>query len=298
MSQVVAERDHHVISGALLPFRAEAVDFLFAGLRDALKLKKGDALRLSQDQLMGCAPIFTSAWLFIEIDRALTPDQPQFTNSDGDDVLFHDLRYPLASGVTQKAVAERLDRVKGFLAEGPKFWNWLATRKARGGKAGGGIMLDTQMEGATVLGSLELTGKTLLVTVNSAERATKVQTLIGADAGDLLRAPLTTIRTVEQMRDDQRRDGPSDAADEIPPEIARQLMRDHLGKHCRETLEAPIPALGGKSPRQAVRTSAGREKVIDWLKMLENRSAKQGEGPIAEYDFGWRWVDLGLKEYR
>ncbi len=54
--RVVAERDHHVISGALLPFRAEAVDFLFAGLRDALKLKKRDALRLSHDQLMGCAP--------------------------------------------------------------------------------------------------------------------------------------------------------------------------------------------------------------------------------------------------
>lgn len=296
--RVVPERDHHVISGALLPFRAEAVDFLFAGLRDALKLKKRDALRLTHDQLLGCAPIFTTAWLFIEIDRALTPDQPQFTNSDGDDVLFHDLRYPFATGVTQKAVAERLDRVKGFLSEGPKFWNWLATRKGRGGKAGGGIMLDTQMEGATVLGSLELTGKTLLVTVNSAERAAKVQTLIGAAAGDLLRAPLTTIRTVEQMRADQRRDKPSEAADEIPPEIARQLMRDHLDKHYRETLDAPIPALGGKSPRHAVRTAAGREKVIDWLKMLENRSAGHGVGPIAEYDFGWMWVELGLQEHR
>jgi hypothetical protein len=296
--RVVPERDHHVISGALLPFRAEAVDFLFAGLRDALKLKKRDALRLTREQLLGCAPIFTSAWLFIEIDRALTPAQPQFTNSDGDDVLFHDLRYPLASGVTQKAVAERLDRVKGFLPEGPKFWNWLATRKGRGGKAGSGIMLDTQMEGATVLGSLELTGKTLLVTVNSAERAAKVQTLIGAAAGDLLKSPLTTIRTVDQMRADQRREGSREEADEIPPEIARQLMRDHLDKHYRETLDAPIPALGGKSPRQAVRTAAGREKVIDWLKMLENRSAGHVEGPIAEYDFGWMWGELGLQEHR
>lgn len=296
--RVVAERDHHVISGALLPFRAEMVDFLFAGLRDALKLKKRDALRLTRDQLLGCAPIFTAAWLFIEIDRALTPAQPQFTNSDGDDVLFHDLRYPLASGVTQKAVAERLDRVKGFLPEGPKFWNWLAARKGRSGKAGGGIMLDTQMEGATVLGSVELKGKMLLVTVNSPERAAKVQTLIGAAAGDLLRAPLTTIRTLEQVRADQRRDGPREAADEIPPEIARQLMRDHLDKHYRETLDAPIPALGGKSPRQAVRTPAGREMVIEWLKMLENRSAGHGDGPIAEYDLGWIWVELGLQDHR
>ncbi len=296
--RVVPERDHHVISGALLPFRAEAVNLLFAGLRDALKLKKRDALRLTRDQLLGCAPIFTSAWLFIEIDCALTPAEPQFTNSDGDDVLFHDLRYPLASGVTQKAVAEQLDRVKGFLPEGPKFWNWLAARKGRGGKAGDGIMLDTQMEGATVLGSVELKGKTLFVTVNSAERAAKVQTLIGAAAGDLLRSPLTTIRTVDQLRADQRSERPGKAADEIPPEIARQLMRDHLDKHYRETLDAPIPALGGKSPRQAVRTAAGRDKAIDWLKMLENRSAGHGEGPIAEYDFGWMWSELGLEGHR
>lgn len=296
--RVVPECDHHVISGALLPFRAEAVDFLFAGLREALKLKKRDALRLSHDQLMGCAPIFTAAWLFIEIDRALTPAQPQFTNSDGDDVLFHDLRYPLASGITQKAVAERLDRVNGFLPEGTKFWNWLAPRKGRGGKADGDIMLDTQIEGATVLGSLELKGKTLLVTVNSAERAGKVEALISAAAGDLLRSPLTTIRTVDQMRAEQRQDGPREAVDEIPPEIARQLMRDHLDKHYRETLDAPIPVLGGKSPRQTVRTTAGREKVIEWLKMLENGSAGHGEGPIAEYDFGWMWVELGLQEHR
>lgn len=296
--RVVAERDHHIISGALLPFRAEAVDFLFAGLRDALELKKRDLLRLSRDQLMGCAPIFTAAWLFIEIDRALTPTQPQFTNSDGDDVLFHDMRFPLASGVTQKAVAEQLDRVRDFLPEGPKLWNWLAARKKPGSKASGGIMLDSQMEGATVLCSLELKGKTLLVTVNSAERAAKVGALISAVAGDLLKSPLATIRTVDQMRTDQSHDGPREGADEIPPEIARQLMQDHLDKHYRETLDAPIPALGGKSPRQAVRTASGRKKVVEWLKYLENGSARQADGPIAEYDFGWMWDELGLRDLR
>ncbi|WGR63102.1 hypothetical protein E3U26_20630 (plasmid) [Paracoccus ferrooxidans] len=296
--RVVPERDHHIISGALLPFRAEAVEFLFTGLRDALKLKKRDALRLNREQLMGCAPIFTAAWLFVEIDRALTPIEPQFINSDGDDVLFHDMRFPLANGVTQKAVAEQLDRVRSFLPEGPKFWNWLAARKKQGSKASGGIMLDSQMEGATVLGSLDLKGKTLHVTVNSAKRAAKVEALIRSAVGDLLKSPLTTIRTVDQMRADQRSDEPREGTDKIPPDIARQLMQDHLDKHYRETLDAPIPALGGKSPRQAARTAAGREKVIDWLKMLENRSAANGEGSIAEYDFGWMWVELGLQDHR
>ena len=131
--RVVPERDHRVISGALLPFSADSSDFLFAGLLDAQKPKKRDTLRLSRDQLRVCAPVFTAAWLFTEIHRALTPVHPKFTNSDGDEVMFHDLRFPLAAGVTQKDVAARLDRVKGFLPEGSQFWNWLAGRKGRGG---------------------------------------------------------------------------------------------------------------------------------------------------------------------
>lgn len=296
--RMVAERDHHVISGALLPFSADAADFLFAGLRDALMLKKRDALHLTSEQLKGCAPIFTSAWLFTEIARALTPVEPQFSNSDGDDVVFHDLRFPLAAGVTQKNVAARLDKVKALAPEGPKFWNWLAARKPRGGKAMNGTMLETQMDGSTVLGSLELKGKTLLVTVNSAQRAAKVEMLIAEAVGNLLKRPLTTIRTVEQLRAEQRRDGPREEAEEIPPEIAMLVMQDHLDQHYRETLDAPIPALGGKSPRQAVGTTAGRKKVIDWLKLLENRSAKHDDGPIAVYDFGWMWAELGLEGHR
>ena len=296
--RVVAERDHHVISGALLPFSADASDFLFAGLRDVLKLKKRDALRLTREALHSCAPIFTAAWLFTEIARALTPVQPKFSNSDGDAVMFHDLRFPLASGVTQKEIAARLDRVKGFLPESPQFWNWLAARKVRGGKAHLGTMLETQMAGASVLGSLELKGKALLVTVNAAQRAEKIEAMVTEACGDLLKRPLTTIRTLEQMRSEHRSEKPQEAADKIPPEIARQIMRDHLDKHYRETLDASIPALGGKSPRQAVGTAAGREKVIDWLKLLENRSAGRGDGPIAEYDFGWMWAELRLQDHR
>lgn len=296
--RVVVERDHHVISGALLPFSADASDLLFDGLRDVLRLKKRDKLRLNRDQLLGCAPIFTAAWLFTEIPRASTPAQTKFSNTDGDEVVFHDLRFPLATGVTQKDVAARLDKVKGFLPEGPKFWNWLATGKGRGAKATDGITLETRMAGGTVLGSLELKGRALLVTVNSAQRAAKVGAMVTAAAGDLVKPPLTTIRTVEQMMAEPRPERRQEGADAIPPEIAKQVARDHLDKHYRETLDAPIPALGGKSPRQAVRSEAGRQKVVEWLKFLENRSAAHRDDPIANYDFGWMWVELGLQDRR
>ncbi|OZA08556.1 MAG: hypothetical protein B7Y02_12540, partial [Rhodobacterales bacterium 17-64-5] len=276
--RLVVERDHHVISGALLPFSADAMDFLFAGLRDALRLRKPDKLRLTEDQLLGCAPIFTCAWLFTELQRALSPPNPKFCNSDGDDVMFHDLRFPFAVGVTQKELAARLDRIKGIVPESPKFWNWLAPKKRRSTKAAGGMMLDSEMEGGTVLGALEVKGKALFISVNSASRAAQIEGLLMDGAGDLLKHPLTSIRAVEQMMAEERPAPFQDGADEIPPEIAMQITRDYMDKHYRETLDSPVPALGGKSPRQAVRTATGREKVIEWLKLLENRSAKRGEG--------------------
>ncbi len=296
--RVVAERDRHVISGALLAFSADAVELLFDGLRGALKLKKRDALRLTKDQLRGCAPVFTSAWLFTALPRAMFPPQPTFCNSDGDDVMFHDLRFPLAAGVTQKEVAACLDGVKNFIPEGPRFWNWLAPRRNRPHKQASDMMLDSQMTGCTVLGSLELKGKSLLVTVNSAARAAKVEALVTEAAGERLKRPLTTIRTVEQMMAEERPERPQEGADEIPPQIARQITHDYMDTHYRETLDAPLPALGGKSPRQAVRSAVGREKVLEWLKLLENRSAQNDDAAIGEYDFGWMWAELGLQDHR
>jgi hypothetical protein len=43
----------------------------------------------------------------------------------------------------------------------------------------------------------------------------------------------------------------------------------------------------------------GREKVVVWLKTLENHSAKRPVGdPIGEYDFGWMWRELGVEALR
>jgi hypothetical protein len=54
--------------------------------------------------------------------------------------------------------------------------------------------------------------------------------------------------------------------------------------------------LGNRSPRKAVKTDVGREKVVAWLKTLENHSANIGDpnDPMATYDFSWLWAELGV----
>lgn len=59
-----------------------------------------------------------------------------------------------------------------------------------------------------------------------------------------------------------------------------------------------MAALGGKSPRQAVRSAVGRKKVFEWLKLFEDRSARHDDSGIGEYDFGWMWTELGLQDHR
>lgn len=301
VARVVPVRDHHLISGGVLPFSAEAVEMLFSGLRDALRLRKTNTPRLTVDQLRHCAPIFSGAWFFTHLPGLLNPQAPHLTNTDGDELEFHELHFPFAPRVTEGQVTATLSRVPHLSRDGSKSWDWLARKKPAVGKkkeAAPGLALETFSEGGTVLGALELKGKALILRVNSKERAARGEAMIMAAAGDLLRPPLTTIQTVEQaMRDRDARGAPMDAA-EIPPEVARQIMQDHLDRHYRDTLDQPIPVLGGKSPRQAVRSASGRRKVVDWLKYLENSSARTKGSSLADYDFRWMWEELGLAEER
>jgi hypothetical protein len=40
--------------------------------------------------------------------------------------------------------------------------------------------------------------------------------------------------------------------------------------------------------------------VVDWLKDMENRAARASDciDPMACYDFGWIWQELGVAESR
>lgn len=137
---------------------------------------------------------------------------PHLTSTDGEKLLFHAIRFPFATGVLQTQVAAALGPVKDLEEDSPKSRSWLAPRSvaSRAKRRRRGLALDTFVKGGTVLGSVEIKGKAS----------------IRAAAGDLPRPPLTTIQTVEQMMEQLKEHGnrTHDKADEVPPEIARQVM--------------------------------------------------------------------------
>jgi len=152
-------------------------------------------------------------------------------------------------------------------------------------------------DGTTVLGNIEIKGRSLIVNVNSAARAERAIAMLCAALGRLVAAPLTQIQTVEQMMA-QQRNGPRPAS-EVPPEIQTKLVHATLDKQYRALLEQPVPMLGNLTPRAAARTKSGREKLAVWLKHLENRSRQPvATDPMTTYDFAWLWRELKVEDLR
>jgi len=106
------------------------------------------------------------------------------------------------------------------------------------------------------------------------------------------------MQSIEQLMASQKAPLPSKL--DMPEEERSAIIRDGLDRHYRNLLDQPIPVLGNKSPRAAVRTANGRIKVVDWLKTLENHAAKSPgrSAEIANYSFSWLWTELGVAELR
>lgn len=81
------------------------------------------------------------------------------------------------------------------------------------------------------------------------------------------------------------------AAEQIPDEALRELMAQLYGNWA----DIPIPALGKKTPRQAVVSEQGQRAVIDLLRSYEHAELRRVRGQgAAPFDFGFLWEQLGL----
>lgn len=299
-ARIVPIMGKNVLAGGLLPFTPQTTDMLFDALRQMFGKKNVKKLpTIKNEDLQAAASIFTLSWLFDTLEGMA--NVPSLQNSAGDDLLFHDIRFPLASGATQKAIAAQVNVIPGMSQENAKFWNWLEVELKSKGKKSIGPSFDTTVDsGLRVLGNVEIKGRFLHLATNSAKRAKKGQALVQQTLGELVRTPLTEIRTIEQMMAERPTQNQTEAAANIPSEVAEEVVRQVMERQYREMLDQPVGMLGNKTPRQAVKSVSGRQKVADWLKYLENQSAKQADtvDPMATYSFEWMWRELGVLDLR
>lgn len=119
---------------------------------------------------------------------------------------------------------------------------------------------------STVLGRIEIYGQKMKVEVNSNKRAENIKKEIEKRLGSRAKYKTMEIRSLESMLEEGQQKG-LDAGtqpnqDDLMqlPEVQEQ-MRHMLQGHWQNWIDERIPALGGKTPRQAVKTPDGKESV-------------------------------------
>jgi hypothetical protein len=299
--RVVPERKAHILSGVLLPFTAEAANILLDGLRSVEgKRRKSATINIDNETLASIAPLFTTAWLFDFLPKALGLQMPVIQNTDGDELMFHNVRFPLKRGTTANDIAALLDTEPEMSRENEYFWNWLKPSGkiiplASGpGKLAFGTSID---DGRTVFGNIEIKGNALVLSVNSANRARTGTAALTKLLGKAVGKPVTEIETIEQAA--RSRQGPPPESG-IPPQEATELIHNMMDQHYLKTLNQPVGMLDNLTPREAAESAKGRKKLVEWLKFIENRSGQQPNDadPMATYDFSWIWTELGVEHLR
>jgi hypothetical protein len=309
------------ICGGVLPFEHETAEAFLEAWRGFGKLSKDEKRELAKDaigedvdddavadlsateMLRASSSMFTTFWLIDLIDGIQDPAIPNLRNADGDELVLCEVCYPLAAGTTADDIQESLETCSEFRPTSANSWSWISLEKptAASGDADAPESLTFETwdeDGALVLGNMDLKDGVLVLAANSPKRADTGRALLSEILEGLVGQPSVKTESVEQIMTSHRAAMPQE------PDIAEEdrcaITHEYLDRHYRDVLDQPVPMLGGETPRAAVRTDSGRTKVAEWLKMMENRTAKSAgsNNTMGNYSFGWLWTELGISELR
>jgi hypothetical protein len=254
------------------------------------------------DALRASSSIFSTFWLVDAINRVRNPVLPRLHNVDGETLVLCEVSFPVAPGTTAEAIRAILETRPDFRPEGPTSWNWIRQGKPAAASTGAGEQAQRSLtiesweeDGTLVLGDLDIEDGVLTLAVNSAKRSETGCALLSEMLGSLVGKPSVGMENIAQVMASHSTAMPAPL--DVPMEQNRDIVHGFLDRHYREVLDQPVPMLGDETPRAAVKTEAGRIKVADWLKMMENQTAK-ANGPMRNYSFGWLWAELGIGELR
>jgi tetratricopeptide (TPR) repeat protein len=178
---------------------------------------------------------------------------------------------------------------------GKSQWTWLKRGKSKDWEIHepekGSVILKSEMirgKGElrwTSLGTVTLTPKKLELWCISKERLDRGKITLKEVLGDDIQHRIDTYEDMVKKAMEGARRGSSAEQDEMPEEFYPYFSKE-MEEFVKKWIDEKIPALDGKTPREAVKTPEGREKVEELLKDWENmeeRKRKVGE-PYIDID--------------
>ena len=261
------------------------------GLRKKLRMKIAKQNRdMVGDDLLRYADAIRLTYLTI---RNGLNRRPQLANTDGDPLVFHSLKYRIESPErTFEALAPlALGQSKEELLDDAEFGK---DRKLHS------VAFDWRKKGNakipswdnTILGNIKISGRFLVAEVNSENRAKRLRAEIDKRLGASATHQSTTIRTADDMlaTAPKRINAQAKKDDEFVEALlrdpeARSRIHDVIQKQVEDWVHQKIPALGGRTPLQAVGDPDGREIVESLLLDWEHRTAESAYQPGIRPDF-------------
>ena len=210
---------------------------------------------------------------------------PQMRNTDGDALVFHRVHYKIDSA------QEAFDALKSLcVTESPKQIlsgaELDAAGRVRNVEFPWSRKGHKQMRALTntILGHIRIEDRNLKIEVNSAERAAQIRREVEARLAGRAKYRTTEIISPEAYKEPfaaQAKAG-SSLDEELlkSPELQKEVARV-FESHWAGWVNTKIPALGGITPRQAVKTDDGRESVAALLAQAERDAANFPQMPEA-----------------
>lgn len=138
------------------------------------------------------------------------------------------------------------------------------------------VLLTSLMPGdTTTLGTLSFVGDELLVEVNSARRLKKARAWLDRIPGVEFRG--VRVRTLDQVREEGIPPDDRLGRREVPvtPELVAYI-RDLTHRQYMQWLDAPLPMLGGKTPRETCRTAEGKGRIARLIRTIPKPTGPGG----------------------
>lgn len=222
------------------------------------------------------------------IDHLLNPPMPRLQNTDGDPMLFNKLIYELdctpRSAFDALKALDLMEDEKDLLAH------------ADYDKAGNLCKIEFSWHKRgnakhntwdnTILGKIQIEAKRMTIEVNSENRAQTIRALVekmlpkARYKTTVTESPQAMLARAEEQGEtaQSRKMREQQEALQNHPEIQAKI-KEMMWTHYRTWPEQKLPALGGKTPLQAIKTRDGRE-MVEALLMGFEQSGQRSNPPL------------------
>lgn len=211
----------------------------------------GIPLRL-RDSLLDLVAAEPDAWDWLDWLAAATAP-PTLTNTEGQQLVFCEADYRVGDpDAAARALADGFDEAED---------------------AGPGRVFHQMLDrdgGRWVRGTVRLDGDRLRIEANSEARFDELQGRIAALVPEAQRLGVRRTGIEAAIAEASAGEGPAPGPQQVPG--AEELVAEYLADHDRRWLDMEIPALGGRTPREAADDPTRRGDLLRLLGELERTS--------------------------